>query len=155
MAWVAVMPSGYRNPPNGRLRGKPYRVYKGGRHEGKGAARRAATARRAAQRDSSGGAAAAAGRSSSPESRWTWKRWTRVTLLVDRVLLVIWSLAGYFSVRERRVGREQAARRPGTTAASRSRTASSSRSRTNILLLGTDHSTNGQAGRSTTSTPTR
>jgi LCP family protein required for cell wall assembly len=128
---------------------KPYRVYKGGRTKGKVplANRERDKPERTTYRSGGGGGS---GRDvvRRKKSRWTWKRWTWVTLLVLFVLLVIWSVAGYFSVSS---GVSAANKRLPAGAASvlakqNSLLISSS---TNILLLGTDHSTNGQAGRST------
>jgi LCP family protein required for cell wall assembly len=122
---------------------KPYRVYKGGRTKGK-----VPLSNRERTTYKSGGG----GGSDKPvvrrrSSRWTWKRWTWVTLLALFILLVIWSVAGYLSVSS---GVADANKRlPANTASvlkkQNSLLVSSS---TNILLLGTDHSTNGQPGRS-------
>ncbi len=83
---------------------KPYRVYKGGRTKGKVPLQN----RDRAERDkperttyrSGGGDGGGGGREvvRRPKSRWTWKRWTWVTLLSLFILLVIWSVAGYLSV---------------------------------------------------------
>ena len=78
---------------------KPYRVYRGGRAKGKvplttrerDVRRRDDPRRRGPDRD---------GRQVGRRPRrWTWKRWTWVSLLVLLVLLVVWSVAGYLSVR--------------------------------------------------------
>jgi LCP family protein required for cell wall assembly len=71
-----------------------------------------------------------------------------VTLVVLLVLLVIWSVAGYLSVSS---GVADAHKRlpAGTTSVLAKQNSLLLTSGTNILLLGTDHSTNGQAGRST------
>ncbi len=113
---------------------KPYRVYKGGRQKGKVPI----SGRDERKPDKSG---ERRGRRS-----WTWKRWTLLTLLVLVVLFVIWGVAGYLSVRS---GVADANKRlaPGTTAALTNQNGLILDSPTNILLLGTDHSTNGQAGR--------
>jgi LCP family protein required for cell wall assembly len=112
---------------------KPYRIYKGGRQKGK-------VPLPGREREERPG-----GR--RPRRRWTWKRWTLVTLLALVVFFTIWGLAGYLSVRS------------GVSAANK-RLAPSAKSvlakqnglilstATNILLLGTDHASNGQAGRS-------
>ena len=78
---------------------KPYRVYKGGRTKGKVPLRGDRAAERTARHYRSGGGSGN-GRQVArrPSSRWTWKRWTWVTLLALFVLLVIWSIAGYLSV---------------------------------------------------------
>src|SRR5690348_9295228 len=83
---------------------KPYRVYKGGRTKGKvplpsrEAERRA---QRTTYRSGRGGGTSDNGRQvvRRPRRGWTWKRWTWVTLLALVILLVVWSVAGYFSVR--------------------------------------------------------
>ena len=117
---------------------KPYRVYRGGRQKGKVPL---------PSRD---------GRDGQPPSRpgarrqrkpWTWKRWTLLTLVVLIVLFVIWAAAGYLSVRS---GVADANQRlaPGTTTALTKQNGLTLSSPSNILLLGTDHANNGQAGRS-------
>jgi len=117
---------------------KPYRVYRGGRQKGKVPL---------PSRD---------GRDGQPPSRpgarrqrkpWTWKRWTLLTLVVLIVLFVIWAAAGYLSVRS---GVADANQRlaPGTTTALTKQNGLILSSPSNILLLGTDHANNGQAGRS-------
>jgi LCP family protein required for cell wall assembly len=82
-----------------------------------------------------------------PRNRWTWKRWTAVALVSAIVLLLIWAVAGYFSVRS---GVAAANKRlpPGTTSVLKKQNGLLISTGTNILLLGTDHSNNGQAGRS-------
>src|SRR5581483_2033963 len=114
---------------------KPYRVYRGGRQKGK---------------------VPLAGRDrhepptpSGPRRRrraWTWRRWTLLVLVVLVVLFVIWAVAGYLSVSS---GVSDANKRlaPGTTSALTKQNGLILDSPTNILLLGTDHSNNGQAGR--------
>ncbi len=126
---------------------KPYRVYKGGRTKGKvPLAKRVRTTYR-----SGGGAGGASGGNGRPAGRrprrWTWKRWTWVTLLALLVLLVIWAVAGYLSVSS---GVSAANKRlpAGTASVLKKQNSLIFSSPTNILLLGTDHSTNGQAGRS-------
>ena len=82
-----------------------------------------------------------------PRRRWTWKRWTWVTLVVLLVLLVVWCIAGYLSVRSG--VRDANARLPaGTENVLAKQSGLLLSHSTNILLLGTDHSNNGQAGRS-------
>src|SRR5579859_4191513 len=122
---------------------KPYRVYKGGRHKGKvplpGRERQARREERSTYR----------GDGSRPRRRssWTWKRWTWVTLLALVILLVIWSVAGYLSVRS---GVSAANKRlpPSARSVLQKQNGLILSSPTNILLLGTDHAENGQAGRS-------
>jgi LCP family protein required for cell wall assembly len=124
---------------------KPYRVYKGGRTKGK-----VPLAKRDRMTYKSGGGG---GGSDKPvvrrrSSRWTWKRWTWVTLLALFILFVIWTVLGYLAVSS---GVSDANKRlpAGTTSVLQKQNSLIFSSSTNILLLGTDHSTNGQAGRST------
>ena len=129
---------------------KPYRVYKGGRTKGKvPTPQREREKRRRTTYRSGGGGDGNGGREARrrPRRGWTWKRWTWVTLLALFVLLVVWSVAGYLSVRS---GAKAAnARLPATTSSVLQKQNSLLLSSgTNILLLGTDHSTNGQPGRS-------
>jgi len=133
---------------------KPYRVYRGGRTKGKVPVsprdRDRSKQERSTYRSGGGGG----GRDGSgkqvvrrPRKGWTWKRWTWVTLVFLVVLLVVWGVAGYFSVRS---GVKAANERlpVGTDTALAPQNALLLSTGTNILLLGTDHSTNGQAGRS-------
>jgi polyisoprenyl-teichoic acid--peptidoglycan teichoic acid transferase len=117
---------------------KPYRVYKGGRQKGKVPL----SGRDGRDRGPSDGKVR---RQRKP---WTWRRWTLLTLLVLVVFIVIWGVAGYLTVSS---GVSDANKRlpPGTTAALTKQNGLILTSPTNILLLGTDHATNGQAGRST------
>jgi LCP family protein required for cell wall assembly len=127
---------------------KPYRVYKGGRTKGKVPTpqREREKGQRTTYRSGGDGNGGRQVRR-RPKSGWTWKRWTWVTLLTLFVLLVVWSVAGYLSVRS---GVKAAnARLPATTSSVLQKQNSLLLSSgTNILLLGTDHSTNGQPGRS-------
>lgn len=131
---------------------KPYRVYRGGRTKGKVplASREhggTATAERRTYRGGGGGGGEGRPVVRRPRRRWTWKRWTWVSLLALFCFLVIWSVVGYLAVRG---GVKDAnARLPaGTTEVLARQNSLLLTSSTNILLLGTDHSTNGQAGRS-------
>src|SRR4051812_30347390 len=129
---------------------KPYRVYKGGRAKGKVPlpTKERETERPGRTTYRSGGSSGD-GRPVIRRQRkgWTWKRWTWVTLLVLVVLLIVWSVAGFLSVRS---GVKDANKRlpVGTDAVLAKQNSLLISSGTNILLLGTDHSTNGQAGRS-------
>jgi polyisoprenyl-teichoic acid--peptidoglycan teichoic acid transferase len=118
---------------------KPYRVYKGGRQKGK--VPLSAREERKQERNRDRGVVR---RQRRP---WTWRRWTLVTILVLVVLFVIWAVAGYLSVNS---GVADANKRlaPGTTSVLTKQNGLILDSPTNILLLGTDHSTN-QPGRST------
>jgi len=113
---------------------KPYRVYKGGRSKGKVPL---------TGREDRGDGRQVDRRRRKP---WTWKRWTLVTIVVLVVLFVIWAAAGWLSVRS---GVADANKRlpPGTTQALTKQNGLILDSPTNILLLGTDHSNNGQPGR--------
>jgi LCP family protein required for cell wall assembly len=128
---------------------KPYRVYRGGRTKGKVPvpAREAPKRDRTTFRGGGGGNGSRGQVVRRPRRGWTWKRRTWVTLVALLVLLVVWGIAGYFSVRG---GVKDAnARLPvGTDTALQKQNGLLLSSSTNILLLGTDHSTNGQAGRS-------
>ena len=108
---------------------KPYRVYRGGRVKGKvpvaPAPSEAAPGDRR-DREAAGAAAArtAAGRAGSaatlpPLRRPPWKRVIALGLLVLVALVIVWAVASYLAVRERREGREQAARSPGRAPRSR------------------------------------
>jgi LCP family protein required for cell wall assembly len=131
---------------------KPYRVYKGGRTKGKVPLPARERERDRSQRERttyrSGGGGGGGDRQVVRRRRrgWTWKRWTWVTLLALVVLLVIWCVAGFLAVRSG--VKEANARLPvGTDSALASQNALLLSSGTNILLLGTDHATNGQEGR--------
>jgi LCP family protein required for cell wall assembly len=117
---------------------KPYRVYKGGRQKGK-----VPLPGRDERKPDRGGGNRVVRR---PRKAWTWRRWTLLVLLVLVVLFVIWGVAGYLSVSS---GVSDANKRlaPGTTSVLTKQNGLILDSPTNILLLGTDHATNGQAGR--------
>ena len=117
---------------------KPYRVYRGGRQKGKVPL---------PGRDGRDAPPPADGRIRRPRKAWTWRRWTLVVLLVLAVLFVVWAVAGYLSVRSG-VAAANARLTPGTTQALTKQNGLILDTPTDILLLGTDHSNNGQAGRS-------
>jgi LCP family protein required for cell wall assembly len=129
---------------------KPYRVYKGGRTKGKVPTARREQEGRRAERSTYRSGDGNGGRElrRRPRSGWTWKRWTWVSLLSLFVLLVVWSVAGYLSVRS---GVKEANHRlpAATDTVLQKQNSLIVSSPTNILLLGTDHSNNGQPGRST------
>jgi LCP family protein required for cell wall assembly len=129
---------------------KPYRVYKGGRAKGKVPLKsREGDSRQRGRSTYRSGDGSGSDRPvvRRPRRGWTWKRWTWVTLVALVVLLAIWSVAGYLSVRSGvRAANQRLA--PGTTSVLSKQNGLLLSSGTNILLLGTDHSTNGQAGRS-------
>jgi LCP family protein required for cell wall assembly len=129
---------------------KPYRVYKGGRTKGKvplpTKERQPERPERTTYRS---GGSSGNGRPviRRPRKGWTWKRWTWVTLVALVVFLIVWSVAGFLSVRS---GVKQANGRlqVGADSVLAKQNSLLLSSGTNILLLGTDHSTNGQNGRS-------
>ncbi len=118
-------------------RDKPYRVYRGGRTKGKvplsGRDRRTGSGRSDA--------------APPTRRRWGWKRTVLAAFLLLILLLVIWSFAGYLAVRGG-VAAAQKRLPAGTTSALTHQGGLILNGPTNILLLGTDHATNGQAGRS-------
>jgi polyisoprenyl-teichoic acid--peptidoglycan teichoic acid transferase len=116
---------------------KPYRVYRGGRQKGK-----VPLSGREGRAPESPGPV----RPRRRRRPWTWRRWTLVAFLALVAFFVVWSAAGYLSVRS---GVADANKRlsPGTTSALAKQNGLILDSATNILLLGTDHSNNGQAGR--------
>jgi polyisoprenyl-teichoic acid--peptidoglycan teichoic acid transferase len=131
---------------------KPYKVYRGGRTKGKvplaGADRRDGKQQRKKQesfRDDGGDSGRQVVR--RQRKRWTWRRWVPLAILVVVVVLVLWGVAGYLSVRS---GVSDANGRlpEGTAAALAPQNGLMLSNASNILLLGTDHSNNGQPGRS-------
>ena len=119
---------------------KPYRVYRGGRTKGQVPLEK--PSKRAKEPDRRNG------RGPAQKPRRRWGRIALYTVLGLVVLLVLWTLAGYLSVRS---GVSDANKRlpAGTTDALAKQNGLILSSPTNILLLGTDHATNGQLGRST------
>jgi LCP family protein required for cell wall assembly len=120
---------------------KPYRVYKGGRQKGKvplpGRERKRAPDPQLQRRDVR----------RRPRREWSRKRiawWTIVGLVL---LLIVWAVAGYFSVRG---GVADANKRlpTGVTSVLHKQNGLLIGHSSNILLIGTDHSENGQPGRS-------
>jgi polyisoprenyl-teichoic acid--peptidoglycan teichoic acid transferase len=123
---------------------KPYRVYRGGRQKGKvplpGRERRPASGpdrnRNVRRR---------------PRREWSAKRIAFWTLVGVVLLLIVWIVAGYFSVRSgvgdanARLQRQAA----GIDTVLKPTGGLLMNNSANILLIGTDHSENGQAGRST------
>ena len=129
---------------------KPYKVYRGGRTKGKvplAGDRRDGRSKR--QRESSRAEGGDSGRQVVRRQRrsWTWRRWVPLVVGVVVLVLVLWGVAGYFSVRS---GVSAANRRlpEGTTSALKPQNGLLLSNASNILLLGTDHSDNGQPGRS-------
>jgi LCP family protein required for cell wall assembly len=129
---------------------KPYKVYRGGRTKGKvplaGRDKRDSNPKRKQEpaRADGGGS----GRQVVRRQRrgWTWRRWVPLTLFGLLLALVLWGVAGYFSVRSG-VADANARLPDGTTAALKQQNGLLLSNASNILLLGTDHSDNGQPGR--------
>jgi LCP family protein required for cell wall assembly len=129
---------------------KPYKVYRGGRTKGKvplaGRDKRDSNPKRKQEpaRADGGGS----GRQVVRRQRrgWTWRRWVPLTLFGLLLALVLWGVAGYFSVRSG-VADANARLPDGTTAALKHQNGLLLSNASNILLLGTDHSDNGQPGR--------
>jgi polyisoprenyl-teichoic acid--peptidoglycan teichoic acid transferase len=124
---------------------KPYKLYRGGRTKGKvPLARREREQRRSVRSDGGGPGRIVERR---PRRRWSWRRIVPLTLAAIVVFLVLWGVLGFLRVSS---GVSAAHRRlpAGTTDVLASSGLILS-SPTNILLLGTDHAENGQAGRNT------
>ena len=130
---------------------KPYKVYRGGRTKGRCRSRDADKRERKPKRkqESVRGDGGGSGRQvvRRPRKGWTWRRWVPLTLAGLLLALVLWGVAGYFSVRSG-VAAANARLPDGTTAALKPQNGLMLSNASNILLLGTDHSDNGQAGRS-------
>jgi LCP family protein required for cell wall assembly len=124
---------------------KPYRVYRGGRVKGRvplpGREREEERERQLYRADGTPVVR-------RPRRRWSWRRWILVVLVAFVLFLIVWGVAGYFSVRS---GVADANRRlaQGVRTALTQQNGLLLSHPSNILLLGTDHATNGQAGRST------
>jgi LCP family protein required for cell wall assembly len=134
---------------------KPYKVYRGGRSKGKvplaGGDKRDRKASRTSGRSRGGddGSRGSSGRQvvRRPRRRWTWRRWLPIGIVGLVLLLVVWGVLGYFSVRSG-VSAANARLPEGTTAPLKPQNGLMLSNASNILLLGTDHSDNGQPGRS-------
>jgi polyisoprenyl-teichoic acid--peptidoglycan teichoic acid transferase len=129
---------------------KPYKVYRGGRTKGKvplagGDKRERTPKKQDSFRSDGGGPERRVAR--RPRTSWTWRRWVPLTLVVLILALILWGVAGYFSVRSG-VSSANARLPEGTTASLKPQNGLLLSNASNILLLGTDHSDNGQAGRS-------
>ncbi len=128
---------------------KPYRVYRGGRTKGKvPLSSSEARGQRERKRPSLRGDGSGRRVVRRPRRQWTWKRWLLFTLVGLIVLLAVWTVAGYFSVRGG-VSKANARLPIGTTSALKKQNGLMLTSSSDILLLGTDHADNGQANRST------
>jgi LCP family protein required for cell wall assembly len=118
---------------------KPYRVYRGGRTRGKVPRRQVEPqqSQRNVRR--------------RPRREWSPRRIAFWTVVVLIVLLIVWTIAGYFSVRsgvsDANARLERVA--PGIGSALKPSGGLLMNNAANTLLIGTDHSENGQAGRST------
>jgi LCP family protein required for cell wall assembly len=129
---------------------KPYRVYKGGRQKGKVPlpGREAERRRRDEQRQQQ-----PSGRNVRRRPQRVFSRWRAVvlSLVAVVVLLIVWALAGYLSVRggvkDANARLQQAA--PGISTVLSKQSGLMMSDASDTLLIGTDHSDNGQQGRST------
>jgi len=130
---------------------KPYKVYRGGRTKGKVplAGRDKRESKPKGKQESARAAGGGSGRQVVRRQRkgWTWRRWVPLTLVGLLLVLVLWGVAGYLSVRSG-VADANARLPDGTTAALKQQNGLLLSNASNILLLGTDHSDNGQPGRS-------
>jgi LCP family protein required for cell wall assembly len=117
---------------------KPYRVYRGGRTRGK--VPRPQHQPQQPQRDVR----------RRPRRERSWKRIALWTLAGLIVLLIVWTVAGYFSVRSGVSDANARLQRvaPGIGTVLKPTSGLLMNNAANTLLIGTDHSDNGQAGRS-------
>ena len=126
---------------------KPYKVYRGGRQKGKVPLAGRETRDRKSKRDESARGGSGRPVVRRPRRSWTWRRWLLLSVVALVVLLVVWSVAGYFSVRSG-VASANARLPQGTASALKPQNGLMLSGASNILLLGTDHADNGQPGRS-------
>jgi LCP family protein required for cell wall assembly len=123
---------------------KPYRVYRGGRQKGKvplpGRERRRPPEQTPQGRD-------VRRRPRRERSRKRIALWTIVGVIV---LLIVWAVAGYFSVRSgvADANNRLQATAPGIDRVLHKQNGLLMSNSSNTLLIGTDHAENGQAGRS-------
>jgi LCP family protein required for cell wall assembly len=122
-------------------REKPYKVYRGGRSKGQVPLERRDREERSARKDGGG-----PGRIVTRRRRWGWRRIVPLTLGVLVLLLLVWAGLGYARVSSG-VGAAHQRLPQGTTDALAPGGGLILSSPTNILLLGTDHSANANAGR--------
>ncbi len=140
MTFDALMADGYHNPSMAPG-DKPYRVYRGGRSRGNVPLKRKSSA--------PGGRRAASGDSAGPRSRrfrfphfglrhGGWKRRVLFAFVLLLVLVFVWAIAGYLSLRS---GAQKANERLGGKAiqALSSTHGLMLSNASNILVLGTDH----------------
>jgi LCP family protein required for cell wall assembly len=118
---------------------KPYRVYRGGRTRGKVPRRQVEPQQ--PQRDVR----------RRPRRGWSPRRIAFWTVLAVIVVLIVWTVAGYFSVRSGVSDANARLQRvaPGIGSVLKPGGGLLMNNAANTLLIGTDHSENGQAGRST------
>jgi polyisoprenyl-teichoic acid--peptidoglycan teichoic acid transferase len=132
---------------------KPYKVYRGGRTKGKvplaGRDSRERKGKDKDKQESFRGDGGGSGRSvvRRPKRRWSRRRILVLSIVAILVLLVIWGVAGYFSVQSG-VANANARLQQDAKTALKPQNGLMLSSASNILLLGTDHADNGQAGRS-------
>jgi LCP family protein required for cell wall assembly len=127
---------------------KPYRVYKGGRQKGKVPLPHREAQRRRQPRDQGPQRRDVRRRPQRAFSRGRAVLWSLIAVIL---VLIVWAVAGYLSVRS---GVADANKRlqtaaPGIDGVLAPTNGLLMSNASNILLLGTDHSDNGQAGRST------
>jgi LCP family protein required for cell wall assembly len=117
---------------------KPYRVYRGGRTRGK--VPRSRHQPQQPQRDVR----------RRPRRERSWKRTAFWTVLALIVLLIVWTVVGYFSVRSGVSDANARLKRvaPGIDTVLKPTGGLLMNNAANTLLIGTDHSDNGQPGRS-------
>jgi LCP family protein required for cell wall assembly len=118
---------------------KPYRVYRGGRTRGK--VPRPQVEPQQPRRDVR----------RRPRRGWSPKRIAFWTILGLILLLIVWTIAGYFSVRGGVSDANARLQRvaPGIDSVLKPSSGLLMNNAANTLLIGTDHAENGQAGRST------
>src|SRR4051812_44407485 len=126
---------------------KPYKVYRGGRSKGKvplaDRDKRDRKTSRKSDRSRDGGDGGRGGSSGRqvvrrPRRRWTWRRWLPISIVGIVLLLVLWGVLGYFSVRSG-VSAANGRLPEGTTAPLKPPNGLLLSDASNILLLGTGH----------------
>jgi polyisoprenyl-teichoic acid--peptidoglycan teichoic acid transferase len=123
---------------------KPYKVYRGGRAKGKVPLERSRREVRRSARSDGGGPGRIVER--RRRGRWNWRRTVPLALGVLLLVLIVWAAIGYLRVASGVNAAHQRLPRGTTDALQPGGLILSSP--TNILLLGTDHSNDGQSGRS-------
>jgi LCP family protein required for cell wall assembly len=132
---------------------KPYKVYRGGRQKGKvpltgrGGRDGDRGSRKKESFRSDGGGSGRSVERRPGRKRWSLRRKILLVVAALVVLLVIWSVAGYLAVRSG-VSSANARLPQGVTSALKPQNGLMLSGASDILLLGTDHADNGQAGRS-------